>query len=205
MPKTTLNEVRTASESETTLDEARTAYELVRKTAEALRVQHAQVVDALTAVEGKLKSLPLDYLPLEDLKAGIADFIEASGQRYGQQTLRELIASFATGGQRSLENVDLVSQLGKPLRYCDLEDAISNADGKSGRAQLLTSWRNGFNDQLLYFLFADILRDKLREVMDAMPAADFGYTRITPDKIGSPRPERRQAITNLRIDRKSVV
>ena len=103
-----------------------------------------------------------------------------------------------------MENADLVSNLGKPLRYCDLEVAISNADGAAGRAQLLTARNSEFDDQLLYFLLADTLREKLREVMEAMPDSDFGYTKIAPDQIGSPRRERHLAINDLRVERASL-
>lgn len=187
--------------SEITIAGARAAYELVRNTADALHGQYDQVVADLNAVEKNINVLPRAYLPLEDFKAGIIEFVEASGDRYGTETIRELITTFATGSMRSMEGTDIIAQLGKPLRYCDLEDAISNADGRAGRAQLLTSGGNGFDDRLMYFLFTAILREKLQEVMDAMPSAAFGYEKIQPDDIGSPRNERRQTLANLRIER----
>jgi hypothetical protein len=178
--------------------DVRAAYELLRKTADDLRQEHSQVTASLAAVQEELKALPLAYLPPEDLKAGIFELIEACGQRYSA-SVRESIAAFATGNMRGAESSCVVSEWGKPLRFCDLEAAIEGTDPTLGRAQFLTRGQAKFDDQMVYLFFGDLIREGLKNIMAAMPAAELGYDKIHPGKIGTTRQERRQALAELNV------
>lgn len=173
------------------------AFEQVKQTVAALKNEHAAVVSEIAEVNGAIKAAMIEYLPLEDLKDGILDLIVSSGERYAARNIRVAISSFATGSMRGAGNKELLTELGKPLRYADMEAAISNADGVMGRAQLLTTSKEFFDDQVLYFLCPDLVRDGLRRVMADMAPAEFGYNAIHPNKIGSPRCERRAFIAEL--------
>lgn len=177
-------------------ENAVTAFEQVKQTVAVLKEEHATVIAEINTVSAELQSLPLAYLPLEELKSGILDFIDASGERYAEKQIRAAIASFATGSMRGLGS-DMVPLLGKPLRYADIERAISGNEPCLGRAQLLTPDKSAFDDQVLYFFISSLIRDGLRKLMDSMSPAEFGYDKIHPDKIGSTRFERRLTITSL--------
>lgn len=177
---------------ETTLS----AFEQVKLAVSALKAEHVFVSGEISAVSAELAALPLAYLPLEELKTGILDFIDASGERYAEKNVRAAIASFATGGMRGFGD-DVVQQLGKPLRYADLEKAIAGTDSSLGRAQLLTPDKSSFDDQVFYFFISKLVREGMRKLMDGMTPAEFGYSAIHPDKIGSTRFERRAAIATL--------
>lgn len=180
--------------SEQNFDQTIAAYEKVKQTAAALRAEYEEVCAGIAETEAELKVLPLAHLPLEDLKAGILEFIDASGERYAEETIRMAISRFATGG---MGGISTQYEQGKPLRYIDLERAISAADPAYGRAQLLTPEKNQFNDQVFYFFFSKLVREGLRKVMEDMTPAEFGYDAIHRDKIGTNRFERRAAILAL--------
>lgn len=180
-------------------DAAVAAFEQVKQIVSALKAEHCAVIDEISDAEERLRTLPLAYLPIDDVKAGILEFVESAGERYAEREIRSTIKEFATGSWRNVSATDL---LGKPLRYADLEGAIYNTNPLMGRAQLLTPQKSAFDDQVLYFIFAPIVREALQKIMDKMTPEEFGYNTIHPDKIGSPRAERREAIDalNKRID-----
>lgn len=173
------------------------AFEQVKQTVAALKNEHAAVVSEIAEVNGAIEAAMLEYLPLEDLKDGILDFIVSSGERYAARNIRAAITCLATGGMRGSGTPEMIAALGKPLRYVDIESAISNRDVSMGRAQLLSTDKEVFDDQVLYFLCTDLVREGLRKVMTDMAPAEFGYNTIHPNKIGSPRCERRVFIAEL--------
>lgn len=66
-----------------------------------------------------------------------------------------------------------------------------------GRTQFLTPTKRVFADEVLYFLFSKLVREGLRKIMDGITPEELGYSNIHPDKIGSPRFERRRTIAEL--------
>ncbi|MFA6312344.1 MAG: hypothetical protein WC681_12755 [Sterolibacterium sp.] len=174
--------------------ESQTAYARVRETINELRAEYDQVSVNITAAETELAELPLAPVPAEDLKAGILEFIEASGRRYGADRVRGSIASFATGGMLGLSAE--AGSFGKPLRFRDIDGAISGINPPMSWAQLLTP-DGAHNDQVLYCFVADLVNEGLRRIMADMTPQELGYGTIHPNKIGTDRATRRAAITAL--------
>jgi hypothetical protein len=52
---------------------------------------------------------------------------------------------------------------------------------------------------MIYLFFGDLIREGLKNIMAAMPAAELGYDKIHPGKIGTTRQERRQALAELNV------
>lgn len=167
-----------------------TAFEQVKKAVQKLKDEYQSVCDQITVKKEELRLAPLAYIPLDDLKAGILDFVAKSGERYGQEKIKSAIASFATNGMVS-STFDM-AQVGKPMRFCDIEHGIS-----SGWDQLLTPEKYQFNDQVFYCFFAQIVQQGLSALMDDMPPEAFGYGKIDPSKIGSSRAQRHIEIQEL--------
>jgi hypothetical protein len=178
-----------------TFNEAKVAYDLVKKTGDDLRSEHEEVCSEIAKVEGEMQSLPIAYLPFDDLKEGVLDIIEESGARYAEGHIRSALSSFVTGGARGAGMT--VSDFGKPLHYQDLEKARSGEDTALGLAPLLSTARNHFDDRLLYFMFGEMVKDGLRKVLDRMTPAELGYNTIKAAEIGLPRAERQVAIAAL--------
>lgn len=174
------------------------AYEQVKLTIDALKAEHADIVVKIAESETKLADLPMAYIPLDDLKNGILDLVDAAGERYAEKKIRSAISALATGqtSNSMVAGFDLGS-IGKPMRYKGITAAIDGSDPISGRAQLLTYGNASFDDQAVYFLFSQLIREGLRTMMDRMSPAEFGYDKIHPNKIGSTRAERRRAIDDL--------
>lgn len=175
-------------------NEAADAYAKVKAAADALRADHDAVCLEIEAAQKELDALPLLTVPPEDLKAGILDFVDASGRRYGADKVRAAISAFAKGYMAGAGGAD---RLGKPLRYCDIEGAIAGTSAEMGWAQILTPDKSQFNDQVIYCFFAELVREGLRRVMADMTPAELGYDAIHPDKIGTDRAARRAAIDAL--------
>jgi hypothetical protein len=176
-------------------DEAAAAHAKVRATVDALRAEYDAACLDIDATEKELAALPLLTVPFDDMKTAVLDFVETSGKRYADDKIRMSVARFVTGeAGGSSRNADL---FGKPLCYCDIEGAISGLDGAMSWAQLFTTTRGEYDDRILYFCFADLVKAALAKVMDEMTPEEFGYGKIHPSKIGTPRAERRAMIESL--------
>jgi len=180
----------------TDFDAAQVAYDLVKKAAADLVAEYDQVCDDIAKVKNDLQRLPLAYLPFEDLKEGLVEIVDAIGTSYGDNQIRATVTNYAIGGARGGGGIIPGAELGKPLRYVDIEDVISGKNRALGLAPLLTSIRGEFDDRLMYFLVADLVKEKLRRVLDSVTPADFGYSKIRASDIGLPRAERRKAIAD---------
>lgn len=175
---------------------AQHSYAKVQETAAVLRAEYDQVCAEIVSTETELKELPLAYVPVEDLKAGILEFIEASGGRYGATSVRAAISNFAKGYMRGLDADQ--DAFGKPLRFNDIEGAISGAHASMGWAQILHPDKSQFNDQVLYCFIADLVKEGLRRIMKDMTPEEFGYERIPPGMVGTDRATRRAEIEERR-------
>lgn len=180
---------------ETQFDDTAAAYQQVQMAVSKLKGEYSSVCAEIAEKWSDLKAAPLAYLPLADLKAGILDFVDASGARYAEDAIKGAVSAFATnfsGG--SGMNTEI---LGKPMRFCDLEAVVTGRNASGGWAQLLTPQKSQFNDQVLYYFFAKLVKQGLAALMDDMPMSAFGYDGIDQDKIGSDRATRRKYIAML--------
>lgn len=176
-------------------DDTAAAYEKVTSAITQLRLEYGSVCADIVTTEEALKAAQLAYLPFDDLKAGILDFIDASGMRYAEERIRSAISDFARNRLSSNQNNAALTD--KPMRFCDLERCIAGHDGAGGWAQILTPEKNMFNDQVLYYFAAKLVKDGLSKLMADMPAVAFGYDRISEVEIGSDRVTRRKNIASM--------
>jgi hypothetical protein len=187
-------------------DEVAAAYDQVKKTAAALMDDYEQVCGDIDAAAAELRALPLAPVPFEDMKEAILDFVDASGERYAE-SVRDTVSKFANGKMA----FDAVSHNSGKVRYEDigkvigfdvLDGSISGEEAGLCRAQLLNP-TTIFDNRVLYYFCGALVREGLRKVMEKMRPEDFGYDRIPPEKIGTPRRERRAAIAALqeRLDK----
>ncbi len=175
-------------------NEAASAYEQVKATISQLKIEYATTCANIVTTESDLKAAQLAYVPVDDLKAGILDFVDASGMRYARDEVANAIGQFAQNQLGS--NPDLATQ-NKPMRFCDIEAVVSGGDTAGSWAQLLTPSKHLFNDQVLYYFFAQLVKQGLAALMEGMSPSEFGYDNIHPDKIGSDRVTRRITINGL--------
>lgn len=179
-------------------DQTVTAYAQVRQAAEHLRTVYNAVCERIDKVTAELEVLPLAPVPFDDLKAGILEFITASGQRYAGNHVRGALRSFATNQLGGVDNK--IELMGKPLRFIDLERAISGEAPAYGWAQVCHPDKRMLNDQVFYCFFAELVKEGLARVMESMDPAEFGYDQIHPDKVGTPRAERLAALAALETE-----
>lgn len=175
-------------------EEIAAAYEQIKQTGDDLTADYKQTCAEIDAAEADLNALPLAPIPFDDMKDAIIEFVGGSGERYAADYVRRAVSGFATGLQCGMGHTEAI---GKPLTFARIEGAISGADSALGWGQLLQPEKNMTNDQVLYFFCRELVCAGLRNVMEQMRPAEFGYDMIHPDKIGSPRVERRAAIAAL--------
>lgn len=169
------------------------AFNQVKNTVATLRAEYDTVCANIAATEKLLAELPLLPVPLADLKAAMLDFVDARGQAYLSEYVKPAIQDFtrnAMGGVSSDLNL-----FGHPLRFKELESAITGTGGAYSRAQLITyAEKEQFNDLALYAFFGTLIKAGLTAAMAAMTDADFGYAGLTQGQIGTDRATRRAAI-----------
>ena len=182
-------------------DEVASAYEQVKKTGDSLKADYEQTRKEIEAAETELEALPLAPVPFEDMKAAILDFVDASGERHAEE-LRTFIADFANGrtgwgnGAGGVGMVDL-HDVGKPLRFSILQEAILGGRSAASGAKLLTGGMVGLVDRAFYYFCAGLIREGLQKTMDRMTPEEFGYDKIRAKDVGTPRHERVAAIASL--------
>lgn len=180
----------------TSFDNAASAYKTILVTVEGLKVEYSQVCIQLAETQSALAAAPLLRVPLADLKEGILDFIGACGERYANEHISGAISNFArninsgTGLDPELYN--------KPLRFCDLESAV-NSGSKDYSTQLATPSKHMFDDRALYFLFAQLVKERVADLMSRMSPEEFGYGSIHSSQVGSDRATRRLDIEVLNV------
>ena len=171
------------------ITEAAAAYGKVQETIQSLRTDYADTIAEIEVTEATLKALHLAPLPLEDLKAGILDFVGASGQRYLDGIIRRNIAQFATGGRSDAEG-----RKGRPLRYCDIEGAITGESPVLASEQIFQERLDEFNGHIMGSFLAEFTKEALCRVMADMTPGEFGYGKVEPHEVGTDRATRRKAI-----------
>lgn len=171
------------------ITEAAAAYGKVQETIQALRTDYAGTIAEIKVTEATLKALYLAPLPLEDLKAGILDFVDASGRRYLDGIIRRNLAQFATGGRSDAEG-----RKGRPLRYCDIEGTITGESPALASEQIFQERMGEFNGHVLGIFFTESTKEALRRVMADMTPNEFGYGKVEPHEVGTDRATRRKAI-----------
>ena len=183
-------------------DEVATAYKQVKEIGAALKADYLKTCSDIELAQGELEALPLAPVPFEDMKAAILDFVDASGERHAVRT-RAFITDFANGktacnGGAGGMGVDY-KDVGKPLSFGVLQSAIfsDNSATAANNARILTGGVAAYFDQALYCFCGQLIRDGLQKTMDGMTPAEFGYDKINPKEVGSPRHERVATIAAL--------
>lgn len=181
-------------EGNNSFDAAASAYETVRATISTLEGEYGRVCCQLAETQAELDAAPLLYVPLEDLKAGVLDFVDACGERYANEAVKAAASRFTRNMTGSTSSDPALA--GKPLRYRDLDSAIHGGARDYG-TQLVTPSKNMFDDRALYFIVAPLVKERLAALMEDMSPEEFGYRGIPADQIGSDRVTRHTEIDAL--------
>lgn len=183
-------------------DEVATAYQQVKEIGAALKAEYLKTCSDIELAKGELEVLPLAPVPFEDMKAAILDFVDASGERHAAR-IRAFITDFANGktacnGGGGGMGVDY-NDVGKPLSFDVLQSAIfsDNSATSANNARILTGGVTAYFDQVLYCFCGQLIREGLKKTMDSMTPGEFGYDKIRPSEVGTPRHERVAAIAAL--------
>lgn len=182
-------------------DELASVYEQVRKAGDALKADYLQTCNEIATAETELEALPLATVPFEDMKAAILDFVDASGERHAAK-LRTFIADFANGrtgwgGGSGGDGMVSLNDVGKPMRFNVIQEAILGDGSAASKARILTGGIASLVDRTFYFFCAELIREGLQKTMDRMTPEEFGYDKVKKEEIGTPRHERVAAIAAL--------
>jgi hypothetical protein len=168
------------------------AFTQVRSAVSQLRKEYSDVISHISSLEAEIAIEQRKHVPVADMKAAILDFIDQSGEAYATR-LRGTITRFATA---KLDGNPPFT--GKPLQFNEIEQVLGGYWGLNLRTQLMKEQVNVLDDHALYFLFGDLIKEKLSAVMERMSDAEFGYDKLHPDKIGTDRATRKNVIAEMR-------
>lgn len=179
------------------------AFKQVQKVISDLRTEYDDLTKKINTISAELKALPEKPVPFEDLKAGILELVDTAGERYANEHIKPALIEFATRGHLSMPALMDENNIGKPVKYSQLVDAIEQklfpmAHGKFVQPSNYVP----INDCAFHFFFADLIKDGLCKIMDTLEPADFGYAKIHPDEIGTDRMTRKADIETKQAELK---
>lgn len=175
------------------------ALEHVKSAHATIKGEIEQIDQAITQLESENASLPKLQASFEEIKQGVFELIDKSGERYAQDKIKAAVISFGIGNMSYATG----RKFGCPLTLGELDGAINGTLWPEARAQFLTNGASSFDDLAFYAVFADAVKAALAKVMETITPADFGFGTITKDKIGPTRAEMhmRVAKNNQEIER----
>lgn len=177
------------------------ALEHVKSAHATIKGEIEQIDQAITQLESENASLPKLQASIEEIKQGVLELIDKSGERYAQEKIKAAVIDFGIGNMSSYR---LGRVFGQPLTLGELDGAINGTVWPEARAQFITQMNSGaFDDLGLYAVCADAVKATLAKVMETITPADFGFGTITKDKIGPTRAEMHMRIArnNQEIER----
>ncbi len=157
----------------------------------------------IATAKDKLEWLQNSYLPLQDFKESIIEFLSQSGQSYLGKMIRPAITELAVNRKWGLGFPP--EKFGTPMNYQIVQKAI-NADLPQFMAcQIFTPDKSIFFDDraFLAFLF-NVIEPTLRNTLEKMSPQEFGYDRIKPDQIGPGLEERIKMIQDTEDELKAL-
>lgn len=159
--------------------------EQVKSAHTAIKAEIEQIDQVITQLESENASLPKLQASFEEIKQGVLELIDKSGERYAQEKIKAAVINFGIGNM----SYGGGRKFGCPLTLGELDGAINGTLWPEARAQFLTYGASSFDDLAFYAVFADAVKATLTSVMETITPADFGFGSITKDKIGPTRAE----------------
>lgn len=172
------------------------ALEGIKAAKQALKEEHKAICEEITKAQDELAWLQTSYLPLQDFKEGIIQFLSCSGQNYGMGSIRPTISNLATN---LMWGIGFPQEcFGLPMKFKDLEKAIAGSLPQFPACQIFTPDKSMFfDDRAFLALLFKVIEPTIREIMERMQPEEFGYGRINQSEIGPGLEERRQMITDV--------
>ncbi|MBX3641248.1 MAG: hypothetical protein KF888_12265 [Nitrosomonas sp.] len=160
-----------------------------------LKTQLEEIMTAIEAAQKKLSWLQNSYLPIDDLKESIIQFLAAKGQEYQSEIIRPAISDLA---HNKLWGTSGMKRYGMTLAYQEIEDAIEGIKVGFSACQIISPNKSyHFDDRAFFALLFVQMEPVLRSIIENMKPEEFGYNKITAKEIGPGLEERRQMIGEI--------
>ena len=157
-----------------------------------LKKQLEEIMIAIEAAQKNLSWLQDSYLPIDDLKESIIQFLAAKGQEYQSEIIRPAMSDLALN---NLWGSSGMKRYGMTLTYQEIEDAIEGIKVGFSACQIISPNKNyHFDDRAFFGLLFVQIEPVLRNIIGNMKPAEFGYDKITAEEIGPGLEERREMI-----------
>jgi len=157
-----------------------------------LKKQLEEIMIAIEAAQTKLSWLQNSYLPIDDLKESIIQFLAAKGQEYQSEIIRPAISDLALN---NLWGSSGMKRYGMTLTYQEIEDAIEGIKVGFSACQIISPNKSyHFDDRAFFGLLFVQIEPVLRNIIGNMKPEEFGYDKITAKEIGPGLEERREMI-----------
>lgn len=157
-----------------------------------LKKQLEEIMIAIESAQIKLSWLQNSYLPIDDLKESIIQFLAAKGQEYQSEIIRPAISDLALN---NLWGSSGMGRFGLTLTYQEIEDAIEGIKVGFSACQIISPNKSyHFDDRAFFGLLFVQIEPVLRNIIGNMKPEEFGYDKITAEEIGPGLEERREMI-----------
>lgn len=157
-----------------------------------LKKQLEEIMIAIESAQIKLSWLQNSYLPIDDLKESIIQFLAAKGQEYQSEIIRPAISDLALN---NLWGSSGMKRYGMTLTYQEIEDAIEGIKVGFSACQIISPNKiYHFDDRAFFGLLFVQIEPVLRQIIGNMKPEEFGYDKITAKEIGPGLEGRREMI-----------
>lgn len=183
--------------------DAISAYQNVVTAKKALEADNKSICEEITRAQDELAWLQTSYLPLQDLKESIIQFLCRAGQNYQMGSIRSAIKDLATNGKWGLEYP--AEEYGMPMKYRTFEKALDGSIPSFMACQIFTPDKSiFFDDRVFLGLLFKFIEPTIRGIMEKMQPEEFGYDRVRADEIGPGLEERNQMIQDIKAKIKAL-
>ena len=174
------------------------AYENVKILKQTLKTENEAIDQEIAEAKNKLEWLQRSYLPFQDFKESIIEFLRKSGQNYLEKMIRPAITDLAVNHKWGVGFPP--EKFGIPMDFQIIQKAINEDLPQFMACQIFTPVKSTFfDDRAFLALLFNMIEPTLRNILEKMSPEEFGYNRITPNEIGPGLEDRAKMIQMIKV------
>lgn len=163
------------------------AREQVKQAIAKLRENLKDNAHKIASTESAIRRLEHGHPPLDDLKAAILDHVVAWAEVKAKREVEEAVCELGVKREHGRD---------KPLTYRDALKMLPASDSREPN-NLNALNKVLFGEKALYYYCRELVRPKLKELLDGLGPQHFSYMNVDSTLVGPGWSEREEQLTKL--------